>query len=253
MLLVIDVGNSNTEFGVFHGKEILAKWRISTKLSTVDELALELFGFMSLNSVKPEAIRGCVLSSVVPALTTRMGEVSEKFFSLTPLVVNSKTRLPIKICYDNPEEVGADRIVNAVAAFVEYKKSSIIIDFGTATTFCVVTSTGDYLGGCIMPGIQISLDALFDKAAKLHRVRLKKPNKVIGKNTTESIQSGTFFGYISMIEGLVNRIKAEACEDLFVIGTGGLSYEIAKESSIIDIQDSELTLKGLKSIFDFAA
>jgi len=251
MILVIDVGNSNIEFGVFKENALLSKWRTTTTLSTVDELGLSLTGFLRMHRVLCADIRGCIISSVVPLLTKPMFNMCQLILGITPFLVDVKNvELPISICYENPEEVGADRIVNAVAAYTAYNSACLIIDFGTATTFCVVDHKGRYLGGCITPGIQISLDALFKRAAKLSRVAFEKTQSIIGKNTTSSIQSGVFFGYLSMVEGIIKRIKKEFVSELTVIATGGICADIASESLLIEHIDKDLTLKGLKQIFD---
>jgi len=251
MILVIDVGNSNIEFGVFQRDKLLSKWRTTTTLSTVDELGLRLRGFLQMHKLSSTDMLGCIISSVVPLLTKPMFDMCQLFLGITPFLVDVKNiKLPIKVCYEKPEEVGADRIVNAVAAYTAYKNACLIIDFGTATTFCVVDDEGQYLGGCITPGIQISLDALFKRAAKLSRVAFEKTENIIGKNTTSSIQAGVFFGYLSMVEGIIKRIKTEFRSELIVIATGGICSEIASESLLIDHIDKDLTLKGLKQIFD---
>lgn len=249
MILVFDIGNTNMVLGVFDGEELIANWRISTERErTADEygmLLINLFQYANLEMSKIEAV---VVSSVVPPLMRNLERMSKRYFNLSPMVVGPgiKTGMPIKM--DNPREVGADRIVNAVAAYSVYDGPLIIVDFGTATTFCAVNEKGEYIGGVIAPGIGISTEALFAKAAKLPRVELKRPPSVLGKNTIHGMQSGIIFGYAGLVDEIVKRIKKEigACK---VIATGGLADLIAKESSTITKVEPFLTLLGLRLIY----
>lgn len=249
MILVFDVGNTNTVLGVFEEDDLIAHWRISTHQDrTADEygmLLAELFRYANLDM---KGINSVVISSVVPPLMHTLQSMSRKYFNAEPLVVGPgvKTGIPIKI--DSPREVGADRIVNAIAGYSLYGGPLIIVDFGTATTFCVIDEKGAYMGGAISPGIGISTEALFAKAAKLPRVELKTPNSVIGKNTVHSMQSGIIFGYAGLVDSIVTRIKKEVGE-CTVIATGGLAELIARETATISKVEKFLTLIGLRVIY----
>lgn len=252
MILVIDVGNTHIVLGVYQGKKLLANWRISTdKERTADELGMlfmSLFHHQGLDISNVEAV---VMASVVPPIMYTLEHSIKKYFNSELLIIGPGTKTGINIKCQNPKEVGADRIVNAVAGYEIYGGPLIIVDMGTATTFCAISSKGDYLGVVICPGIKISLEALFQKAAKLPRIDLVKPEGVIGKNTIASMQSGVFYGYIGQVDYIVNRMKAEMNEEgIKVISTGGLSRLIAEESSTISIIDSKLTLEGLRIIYE---
>jgi type III pantothenate kinase len=249
MLLTIDVGNTNTVLGVFDGPELKAHWRIGTQSErTSDELGVLL---AALFAAEPKLgpgtqITGAILASVVPPLTDTLVGMVGRYFGVRCRVVGPGLKTGMPILYDNPREVGADRIVNAVAAYARYECGLIIVDFGTATTFDVVTPDGAYLGGAICPGIGISGEALFSHAARLPRVEFARPKTVVGRNTVASIQSGLVFGYVSMVDGLVTRMRDEIDFEAKVLATGGLAPLIAQESSTIEAVDEMLTLAGLR-------
>lgn len=255
MILLVDAGNTNIVLGVHDGNEYIASWRISTDAKkTSDEYSIQVMELFHLSGIDHKKIDGVIVSSVVPNIMHSLENMLRKCFCHEPIIVGPGIKTGINIKYDNPKEVGADRIVNAVAAHEIYKKPVIIIDFGTATTFCAVKANGDYLGGCICPGIRISSDALFERAAKLPRVELEVPKNIICKNTISSMQSGILFGYIGQVEYIVKKMKEEmkklkTNEEPFVIATGGLANLIAKETDVIDKVDSELTLEGLKLLY----
>ena len=251
MLLVIDVGNSNNVIGVFSKKNLLSHWRIRTELNrTSDEYWVLFKEFILSNNVEIKDIEGIVIACVVPSLVPILQDMTRKYFSCEPLVVGPGIKTGISILYRNPTEVGADRIVNSVAAFEKYGGPLIIVDFGTATTFDVVSKKGDYLGGVIAPGIQISLEALFKQTAKLPRVDMRIPETVIGKSTVDSIRSGSVYGFTGMIENLVKKIKQELGEKSLVVATGGIVDWIASKTDVIDKLDPFLTLDGLRIIYE---
>lgn len=249
MLLVVDIGNSNIVLGTYENKELKRHWRISTdRQRTGDEYGMlinNLFGFHQLQFKDVEAI---IISSVVPSLIVPFSKMCERYFHIKPLVVGPGTKTGICIKYENPREVGADRIVNAVAAYHKYGGPLIIIDFGTATTFCALTEKGDYLGGAIAPGIGISSEALFQRTSKLPRIELKRPKSVICRNTVTSMQSGIIYGAAGQIDEIVRRMKEELGGEAKVIATGGLANLIAEVSSTIDAVEPFLTLEGLRLI-----
>ncbi|MHB1127651.1 MAG: type III pantothenate kinase [Bacillota bacterium] len=250
MLLIIDVGNTNIVWGVYKGEILIAHWRISTdRQRTADELGMIIRNLFQYHGLEMKEVKAVAISSVVPALMFMLEELSRKYFKVDPLVVGPgiKTGMPIK--YDNPREVGADRIVNGVAAYEKYGGPIIVVDFGTATTFDAISGKGEYLGGAIAPGIGISMEALFEKAAKLPRVELAKPSTVIGKNTVASMQSGIIFGFIGQIDGIVTRMKAELGSSSAVVATGGLAELFSHDSQTIDTVDPLLTLEGLRYIY----
>jgi type III pantothenate kinase len=251
MLLVIDVGNTNTVLGVFDADTLVAHWRIETKKGrTSDEYAVLFRELCALRGVDFARIRGGIVSTVVPTVLFPLEDLFQRYLGGPPLVVGPGIKTGMPILYENPREVGADRIVNAVAAYERLHQGAIIVDFGTATTFDVVTPRGEYLGGAIVPGVQISADALYHHAAKLPRVELSRPKSAIGKNTVASIQSGLVFGYAGMVDALVQRIKGELDFPVKVLATGGLAPLIARESSTIEATDEMLTLDGLKILHD---
>jgi len=254
MILVLDVGNTNIVLGIYEEKKLLVEWRLSTDYKrTSDEYAIQVSQLFNQSEIDMKDIEGVIISSVVPNIMYSLEHMIRKYFNTTPIIVGPGVKTGINIKYDNPKEVGADRIVNAVAAFEMYKKPLIIIDFGTATTFCAIAKNGDYLGGTICPGIKISSEALFERAAKLPRVELIKPETVICKNTVASMQAGIIYGYIGQVDYIVNKMKQEMMakgeEDIVVIATGGLAKLIAKDSSTIDNVESFLTLEGLRIIY----
>ncbi len=251
LILVLDVGNTNIVLGVYRNRELIAHWRISTRRHwTADELGILLKQLLADRRLEPGEIKAAVISSVVPPLNPTLEQASRIYFKCEPIIVGPgiKTGMPIK--YENPREVGADRIVNAIAAFEEYGGPLIIVDFGTATTFCAVSARGEYLGGNIAPGIGISCEALFRQAAKLPRVELVAPTTVIGRNTVQSMQAGIVFGYAGLVDAVVERMKQEMGADCLVLATGGLAELIARESKTIAKVDPFLTLKGLRIIYD---
>lgn len=247
----MDAGNTNIVLGAYRGDDLVEHWRIGTKKGrTADEYGILIRELLKVSGLDYKEIRNIILSSVVPPLDSVIIEMSEKYFNVKPQIVGPGLKCGIPILYENPKEVGADRIVNAVAALKRYKGPIIVVDFGTATTFDLITAKGEYSGGVIAPGIGISIEALFDKASKLPKVDLVKPKKIIGKNTSESIQSGIIYGYVGLVEGIVARMKEEAGVKAIVVATGGLAPLIAAETSCIDKVIEKLTLEGLKEIFE---
>jgi type III pantothenate kinase len=253
MILVIDVGNTNVVMGVYEGKKLLFNWRLKTdREKTADEFGLLFINLFNSEKLDINKIEAVIISSVVPPIMYSLENSIRKYFKVNPVIImgpDIKTGINIK--YENPSEVGADRIVNAVAAYEKYKCPLIIVDFGTATTFCAINSKGDYLGGVICPGIKISSEALFQHAAKLPRIELLKPANVIGRNTVSSMQSGIFYGYVGQVDYIVKKMKAEMKEDnIKVIATGGLAELIAIESETVDEVDTLLSLEGLRIIYE---
>jgi type III pantothenate kinase len=250
MLLVIDVGNTNTVLGVYDGEALIDHWRIRTERErTSDEWGIFFRDLFLFDHIDFRDVEGIIISSVVPPVLNMLEGMSKKYFQIKPLIVGHGIETGIPIFYDNPAEVGADRIVNAVAAYERYKKSIIVVDFGTATTFDYVSPRGEYMGGAIAPGLGISSEALFLRTSKLPRVEIVKPRRVVGKNTNQSIQSGLFFGYVGLVDGIVNRIKKEVRSNPKVIATGGLADLISGESKTIEEVNQFLTLEGLRIIY----
>lgn len=251
MLLTIDVGNTNIVFGVFREDTIVASWRAETAVHRMpDEYAMLLKNLLELRGLRFSDLSGCILASVVPPVTATMDEIVRNYLGRAPLVVNANVKTGVRIRTDNPAEVGADRVVNAHAAHRLYGGPCVVIDFGTATTFDAVGREGDYLGGAIAPGIGTAAEALFLRAAKLPRIELAAPPRVIGTNTTHSMQSGVMFGYVGLVEGLVARFRKELGADAKVIATGGLAPVIARETTVIEFVDPDLTLQGLRMIYE---
>lgn len=254
MLLVIDVGNTNIVFGVYKGKELIHDWRISSDLvKTSDEYGLLFHQILGHRKIKPYDIDDVIISSVVPNLMHTLPNTIVKYFNKEPIVVEAGIKTGLNIRYDNPKEVGADRIVNAVAALNKYGGPCIVIDIGTAITFCVVTEGKEYLGGLIIPGIGISAEALFTRTSKLPKIEIIEPEKVIGKNTITSMQSGLYFGFSTMIDGIIRKILEEInCprEDMHIIATGGFSNLLVKDSIYEIIIDRYLTLDGLQILYE---
>ncbi len=251
MLLVIDVGNTNIVVGVYRGTELVDHWRISTmRDKTTDEYGISLMNLFLLNGLNPADVHHVIISSVVPPLMPALERVALRYFKAKPVIVGPGTKTGMVIRYDNPKEVGADRIVNAVAAYQKYGGPLIVIDFGTATTYCVIDDNGDYLGGAISPGMVISAEALTQRASKLPRIEIKNPGQVICRNTVSSMQAGVLFGYVGQVEGMVQRIKKELGKDPLVVATGGLAPLIATETDCINHIEPMLTLEGLRLIYD---
>ncbi|MFF3103511.1 type III pantothenate kinase [Viridibacillus arvi] len=250
MILVMDTGNTNISLGIFNDDKLRHHWRMETDPhKTEDEYAMQVKSLFTHVNLSFDDIDGIIISSVVPPIMFSLEAMCRKYFSLEPLIVGPGVKTGLNIKYENPREVGADRIVNAVAALHEYESPLIIVDFGTATTYCYLNDKGDYMGGAIAPGINISTEALFARASKLPRVEIMRPGNVIGKNTVSAMQSGIVYGYVGQVEGIVSRIKMQSKKEPLVIATGGLASLIAKESTIIDIVDPFLTLKGLRIIY----
>jgi type III pantothenate kinase len=260
MLLVLDVGNTNTVLGVFEAAPggdgsqygpLIAHWRVSTtKTQTVDEYGVLFRNLFAMNGLEVSSVQGIVISSVVPPLDSTLREVCEQYFQSRPLFIEPGVKTGMPVHYDNPAEVGADRIVNSVAAFEKFGGPCIIVDFGTATTFDVVSKKGEYLGGVITPGIGISADALFSRTARLPRVDVRKPPRVLATNTVNSVQSGLYYGYLGLIDGILERLIAELGENVTVVATGGLASLMGSGSKYIREIDDLLTLAGLRIIYE---
>jgi len=251
MLLVVDVGNTNISFGVFEGQSLLHHVRCeSARSRTSDEYAVLVRQMLTLRGVDLAAIDSAIIASVVPTLTDTMAGLVRTAFGRDAVVVGPGIKTGMSILYENPREVGADRIVNAVAGYEWAGSAVIVVDFGTATTFDCVTPRGEYLGGVIAPGVQISADALFSRAARLHRVEFALPPRVVGRNPVHSMQSGIVYGYAGLVEGLVSRLKKELGYPCRVVATGGLARLIAPQTDAIEHVDDDLTLTGLRLIFE---
>jgi type III pantothenate kinase len=255
MLLAIDVGNTNTVLGLYRLEgdrpELAAHWRVTTHRSqTADEYGVLFVNLFQMNDLAPSQVSNIIISSVVPPVDSTLRQVCEDYFHLQPLFIEPGIKTGMPVLVDNPTELGADRLVNAIAAFERYGGPCIVVDFGTATTFDVISAKGEYLGGAISPGLGLSADALFSRAARLSRVDVKRPAKVIGTNTVTHLQSGLYYGYIGLVDGILARMAAELGVEPKIVATGGLARQIAEDSRYITEIDDMLTLDGLLILFE---
>ena len=255
MLLTIDVGNTNTVLGLYQLEgekpELAAHWRVTTHRSqTADEYGVLFVNLFKMNGLEVSQVSHIIISSVVPPVESTLRQVCESYFHIQPLFIEPGIKTGMPVLVDNPAELGADRLVNAIAAFEKYGGPCIVVDFGTATTFDVISAKGEYLGGCISPGLGISADALFSRAARLGRIDIKRPSKIIGTNTVTHLQAGLYFGYIGLVDGILERMIAELGQPAKVIATGGLARQISGDSRFIETIDDMLTLDGLLILFE---
>ncbi len=249
MLLVFDIGNTQTVIGVFLGARLLADWRLATdRLKTIDEYGILLKSLFQHNNLEISQVKAGVISSVVPPVTGLFEGVAVKCFSVNPLIVGPGIKTGLAFKYENPREVGADRVVNAVAAIKLYRPPLIVVDFGTATTFCAIAPNGEYQGGALAPGLSISSEALFHRTAKLPKIEIEKPKSIIGKNTVHAMQAGLFYGYLGLVEGIISRMKGEMDCNPQVVATGDFAGLIGDNTELIDITEPHLTLHGLRFI-----
>jgi len=250
LILCVDIGNSNTVFGVFRDGYLASQWRIATSPTKMpDEYGLILTGLLATEGIMPRDVGGVAICSVVPPVTSYFVSLCQRYFKQEPLVVGAEVETGLKVLYDDPRQVGADRIVNAVSVKARFGGPACVVDFGTATTFDALDADGAYLGGAICPGLRISSEALFARAARLSKVELRRPPSVIGRNTENSIQSGILYGHVALTEGLVQRFRQELGEGMHVIATGGLADLVAAETNIFDVVDQGLTLDGLYRVY----
>lgn len=250
MILTLDIGNTNIKTALFEGLELIKYWRISTnRTQTSDEYGMTLINLFRYNGLHPEDVEGIIMSSVVPTVNFTIEHMCQTYFGMTPMMVAPGIKTGIHIKYDNPKELGSDRIANAVASWELYGGPCIFIDFGTATSFGVVSAQGEFLGGAIVPGLKVTADAIVDRTAKLPRFELIKPLSVIGKNTVTNLQSGILYGHIGMVKYLISRMKEEIGSDCRVIATGGMALLVRDDAPEINVLDGLLTLKGLSLIY----
>lgn len=250
MIFVIDIGNTNTVLGVFEEEQLKYEWRIKTdRYKTADEFAVLIKSLFDYKGVLFSEITDIIISSVVPPIMASLEMMCKNYFQIKPMIIGKNTKTNLKMLYPNPQEIGADRIVNAVGAIEKYDGPIVIIDFGTATTYCYINENKEYVGGIISPGITISMEALYQKAAKLPKIDIQRPDRIIGQSTIEAMQSGVFYGYIAQVDGIVQRIKKEWKTEPTVIATGGLAPLLVKASETIDVVDQYLTLNGLYLIY----
>ena len=251
MLLAVDIGNTTIAVGIFEKKKLVKEWRVrSEREKTSDEYGIMLVELLRTSGLEPSMIKGVIISSVVPPLTPVFQSLSQGLFGFRALVVGPGLRTGMPILYENPGEVGADRVVGSIAAFEKHGGPAIVVDFGTATTFDAITEKGEYLGGAIAPGIQISAEALYLKTAKLPRIEIAKPKKAVGRTTVASMQSGLYFGYIGLVNAIIAEIKKELGTKAKVVATGGFAAQIAPEVKAIDFHEPSLVLEGLRIIFE---
>ncbi|MBS7262986.1 MAG: type III pantothenate kinase [Eubacteriales bacterium] len=250
MLLVLDVGNTNIKIGAYDGQKLCGSWKMASVVSrTADEYGYVLMGLLAEGNIRSGDIDGIIISSVIPSLNYTFGHLCRHYFKIDPMMVGKGTRTRINIKYENPKEVGADRIVNCVSAYEKYGAPCVVVDFGTATTFSVINRDGEFVGGCIAPGLKMSCEALTQKTSKLPKIELEFPRSLIGHNTVSGMQSGTMYGHIGMVDYLLEGIMNELGERAFVVATGGMSKLIAERSKYIDKVDSLLTLDGLMLLY----
>lgn len=253
MLLVLDIGNANVKLGAFRGEELIASWRMATDTRrTADEYASTLHALLRMRGLEPSGVQAIAICSVVPPLTTVFEEVGRSYFKTTPLVVGPGVDTGVRVHYEPPGDVGADRIVAAAAAFRLYGGPVVIVEFGTATVFDGVTAEGDYLGGAIHPGLQVCAEALFTSTSQLRRVQLTGPESAIGRNTIKAIQSGVVLGHVGLVEGMVRRFKSELGRDARVVGTGGLVHLIAPRTDVFTVVNEHLILQGLRMVYEMS-
>lgn len=251
MLLAIDIGNTNIVLGLYQGKQLITHWRLLTQAErTADEYGVIISHLVASEGFRRDQVRSIIASCVVPPMVAVTQELGQKFFKIDPLIVGPGIKTGMPILYDSPKDVGADRIVNGIAAYEKYRNTCIIVDFGTATTVDLISQKGEYVGGAIAPGLLISLEALIQRASKLPRIEIVKPKEIVGRNTVSSIQAGIFYGYVGLVEGIVKRMQKENAPQAKVVATGGLAPLVASECPSIHEVDEFLTLQGLRIIYD---